>query len=308
MTNQYRSIHGTPMHFKKDFVMRIMQQSVFLIAAGWFLSSTASAQIWLENGFLRPRVERASAERASIEEDEIETDRDSFTPSTSVAGRNRLIVEAAYSFIDNRRVYETHSLPEFIGRYGIGENFELRFGTNYEVGGAGSPITGNVPSDFESEPVLEEESRIIYGTKGLLTDQAGWLPQSSFILQGYTPTSGEVTATTFSLSYVFGWKFRELVTWDSGMRYGIGTFEEDNFNVWSPSTVLKFRIGEKWNAHAEYFGVFSEGKERETTQHFLSPGVHYLITKNLEVGVRVGWGLNEQAPNFFSNVGFGWRY
>ena len=32
-----------------------------------------------------------------------------------------------------------------------------------------------------------------------------------------------------------------------------------------------------------------------------SPGVHYLITRDLEIGVRVGWGLNRQSPNFFSN-------
>ena len=27
-----------------------------------------------------------------------------------------------------------------------------------------------------------------------------------------------------------------------------------------------------------------------------------------ELGVRVGWGLTEDAPNFFSNVGVGWRF
>src|SRR5262245_49060578 len=39
-------------------------------------------------------------------EDAIETDRDSFTPATTTAGRRRLIVESAYSFIDNRDVKE----------------------------------------------------------------------------------------------------------------------------------------------------------------------------------------------------------
>ena len=27
----------------------------------------------------------------------------------------------------------------------------------------------------------------------------------------------------------------------------------------------------------------------------------------VEVGVRVGWGLNDDASNSFTNVGFGWR-
>ena len=34
----------------------------------------------------------------------------------------------------------------------------------------------------------------------------------------------------------------------------------------------------------------------------------YLLTSNLEIGARVGWGLNRDAPNFFSNVGVGRRY
>lgn len=242
------------------------------------------------------------------EENEIETDRDSFTPSTNVVGQGRSVLETSYSFIDNRNVRETHSLPELLFRYGIGANVELRLGANYEIGGAGSPISANVPKSLISTPELEEESRVVYGTKLFLCDQVEWLPQSSFILQGYTPTSGEVTATSVSAGYVFGWEFQNSIAWDSAMRYSTGSLEEDHFNVWSPSTVIKIPLGEKWKVHAEYFGVFSEGREEESTQHFFSPGFHYLLSKNFEVGTRVGWGLNEQSPNFFSNIGLGVRF
>jgi hypothetical protein len=33
-----------------------------------------------------------------------------------------------------------------------------------------------------------------------------------------------------------------------------------------------------------------------------------ITAPNLEVGVRVGWGLNDQAARFFSNAGIGWRF
>jgi hypothetical protein len=92
------------------------------------------------------------------------------------------------------------------------------------------------------------------------------------------------------------------------MRYGTASDKEDHFNQWAPSVVLKAPVGERWAVHAEYFGLFSTGKENEFTRHFFSPGAHYLVTENLEVGVRVGWGLNDQSARFFSNVGFGWRY
>ena len=67
-------------------------------------------------------------------------------------------------------------------------------------------------------------------------------------------------------------------------------------------------VGEKFAGHIEYFGIFSSGKEQNTVKHFISPGLHYLVTPNLEIGFRVGWGLNDQSARFFSNVGVGLRY
>ena len=67
-------------------------------------------------------------------------------------------------------------------------------------------------------------------------------------------------------------------------------------------------MGEKWTVHGEYFALFSDGRERDRQQHYFSPGVHYLVTRDFEIGIRVGWGLNDQAANFFSNVGGGYRF
>ncbi len=246
--------------------------------------------------------------------EEIETDRDSFTPATTTVRRGRIILESAYSFINNRSVPETHSVPEIVARYGLTDKVELRFGWNYEIGGVGSPISGNIPEFGAAEAELEEEAKLLYGAKVFLTEQCGWTPQSSFIVQGFTPTCGESNSTAVSATHVFGWKLRNGWTWDSATRFGTsGSSEtlispEDHFIVWAPSTVIKIPLSERLKAHAEYFGVFSEGREVETTQHFFSPGVHYLINRDFEVGIRVGWGLNEQSSDFFANVGFGWQF
>jgi len=122
---------------------------------------------------IRLESEAELDEKPEEEEDEIETDRDSFTPAVTTTPVGRLIVESAYSFIDNDNVAETHSFPEMLLRYGVNDWLEFRLGWNYEIGGAGSPISGNLPSDFDAEPGIEEESRIIYGFKALLTEQDG---------------------------------------------------------------------------------------------------------------------------------------
>ncbi|MDX1946714.1 MAG: transporter [Pirellulaceae bacterium] len=243
------------------------------------------------------------------DEDEIETDRDSFTPATSVVGGGRVVVEAAWSFLDNRAVPETHSLPESIVRWGAIDWLELHLGWNYEVGGAPNSVAGNAgDGDGGDEPFLERESAMLYGLKAALTSQDGWRPQSAVIVQGFTPTSGRETATQVVATYVLGWQSASGWKWDSALRYGTDSAEGDHANLWAPSTVLKIPVGERWAVHGEYFGVFTQGRERAGAIHYFSPGVHYLINPDLEVGIRVGWGLSDEAANFFSNVGLGWRY
>ncbi|QDU97709.1 transporter [Lignipirellula cremea] len=289
---------------------------ILFVAVGLFASS--ASLVGAQEFSLRPSLElptveeffagEEAGEEAEEEPDEIETDRDSFTPAVTTAGAGRIIVEAAHSFVDNRSVAETHSFPELLVRVGANDWLEFRVGWNYEVGGAGSPVSGNVPSDFDDEGRIEREHRLLYGLKATVSQQEGWRPASSFIIQGFTPTGGEATNTELSATYVFGWTLPNNWVWDTSIRYGTGSQEDDHFNVWAPSTVLKIPVGEHWKLHAEYFGVMSDNRADETVQNFFSPGAHYLITPNLEIGVRVGWGLNREAASFFSNAGLGYRY
>ena len=106
-------------------------------ARGQFLQPSAAANV---QPFPYSNLPELGGEEEEAEEDEIETDRDSFTPATTTAGWQRLIVESAWSFIDNRRVPDTNSLPELVVRYGLNDWLELRLGWNWEAGGAPNTI------------------------------------------------------------------------------------------------------------------------------------------------------------------------
>lgn len=250
-------------------------------------------------------VGTALAQRLETPREELETDRDSFTFAPTTTGAGTSILEASYSFIDNRSGQEAHSFPEVLVRRGIGDRVEARFGFNYEGGGPGT-VSG---SEFGGEDIVtEDESRVLYGTKVETSDQDGWLPRSAAIVQGYTPVSGPSSRSTLVVGEAFGWRFANRWEWTTAMRYGTGFEEQDSFNQWAPSSVIKVPVGERWNVHAEYFGIFSSGKEIPLNIQYASVGGHVLVTENLELGLRVGWGLNETSPNFFSNIGVGWRY
>lgn len=268
-----------------------------------------------------PEPRRSDASEAEPEEDHIETDRDSFTPATTTVGAGRIVLESAYTFQDNRDVAETHSFPEFLARIGITKRLELRVGWNYEVGGAGNSSSGATSEGGhprlrrlvalklgEEEETIERESRIAYGAKLALTEQEGFLPESALILQGFTPTTGPSSTTTFVGTYVLGWKLMADWKLDAAVRYGSGEEEGDRFGKFAPSVVLRIPVGERWTAHAEWFGIFTDHREEDSEAQYVSPGVHYLVTPDLEVGVRVGWGLTDQSAKFFCNSGVGLRF
>lgn len=247
----------------------------------------------------------ASAQRLRGEREELETDRDSFTFAPTTTGANTSIVEASYSFIDNRVGPGSHSFPEVIVRRGLGSRVEARLGFNYEAGGAGT-VSGSEFGGEDIEP--EEESRILYGTKVETSDQDGWRPRSAAVLQGFTPVSGPSQRSTLMVGESFGWRFASGWEWTTAMRFGTGFDEADSFDQWAPSSVVKVPVGDRWNAHVEYFGIFSSQKRVPLNVQYVSVGGHVLATDDLEVGLRVGWGLNVTSPGFFSNVGVGWRY
>jgi len=239
---------------------------------------------------------------------EFETDRDAFTPATRPVNLGATVLESSYSFVDNSGSADTNSFPELLWRYGVIPGVELRLGWNYEVGGGGNVVSNNEGAEGLEMPGIHRESRILYGLKAKVSEQGGWIPRSALIVEGFTPTSGEAKATQMATTYTYGWELPRQWRLDSAMRFAFGREEGYMTQRWAPSVVLRIPIDERWQVHAEYFGIFSDGSPVDASRAFFSPGGHVMLTPNVELGLRVGWGLTHQAAPFFSNVGIGVRY
>jgi Putative MetA-pathway of phenol degradation len=186
----------------------------------------------------------------------------------------------------------------------------LRLGWNYEAGGGGNVVSGSSGESSEGvdTPGLSRVQKLLYGMKVQVSEQAAWWPDSIAIVQGYTPTGGDATATQLLATYAFGWRLPNRWRWDSSLRFITDSDNGNRFEVWAPSTVLRVPISERFQVHSEFFGLFSEDRASNFSRVFFSPGMHYLITPNWEVGLRLGWGLTQQSSPFFANVGFGLRF
>jgi hypothetical protein len=239
---------------------------------------------------------------------ELDADRDAFTPSAYCVGPNRGLIEASHVYIDNSIGLPTNNYPEFLLRQGVNEWFELRFGANYGVGSQGNVVTSVEVGEGKLDGSALYESSILYGFKLATSHQDGWLPDSCFIMEGATPTYGTAFGTVPVATLVAGWEFWDDWRLDGALRYSYSEGIENWFSRWTPSVVLRVPLTERWEAHAEWFGSSTQGLVDDTAQPFFSPGMHYEIARNVEIGLRVGWGLTPDAAPFFSDAGIAIQY
>jgi len=126
-----------------------------------------------------------------------------------------------------------------------------------------------------------------------------YLSRGSSIL--YLTSRGRAT-------YVAGYELPAGWKLDAAIRYAYSEGVVNWFDRWTPSVVLRVPLTDRWEVHAEYFDTFTQRNVVDVNRAFFSPGTHYLLTKNFEIGLRVGWGVTEAAAPFFSDAGFGWRW
>ncbi len=242
-------------------------------------------------------------------EDNIETDRNSFTFSPFTPGRDRFIIESAYSYISIGQEGAKHSFPETVFRYGVADRLELRFGYNYEIGRASAAAEGDLGGNFG----INAEQQVFYGFKYAVSRQKQrfrFMPHSAFLAQGHTPVGSIEGHTQIRMGYAWGWELPNGWTFDQGIRFGTDREREDGYTLWAPSAVLRIPFGreKRWFTHVEYFGLMTQAKEHDFSKQFIDTGLHYFITPDIEVGTVVAFGINNQTSGTLINVGFGIRF
>ena len=242
------------------------------------------------------------------------TDRPDFTESTDAVPRGRFQLEGGYTFTYDRERHDrtkAHTLPEFLLRAGGFDNFELRLGwegytwANDEFvtqTRAGRHVIGHEGSQGASD--------LYVGFKYKVCEQDGLRPHFGVIPAISIPggsaafSSGGVDP---EIKLAWAYDLSDRIGVAGNVNFAAPTEDGGRFFQTGASATLAVALLENVGGYFEYYGFYPNGRDSDCA-HTLNGGLTWQLTDNLQLDWRAGFGLNEEADDFFTGVGFAIRF
>jgi Putative MetA-pathway of phenol degradation len=152
-------------------------------------------------------------------------------------------------------------------------------------------------------------------------EECSCLPTSALEINSSVPTGGEDWTTGrvgIGLDYIYQWEIMAGTTIAGSTGFATDGFADfsflpedqraDHSLALSQSAVLGTELSDDSTIYFEWFGIFSHGMEDEIVANVFDIGVDYYVTNNFVLDLRVGTGLSDDADDFFSGVGGGYRF
>ncbi len=251
----------------------------------------------------------------------IATDRPGFSDTTAVIPRGHIQLESGYTYTydkgpDRYRI-QVQDLPELSLRIGVLNNLEARIGwtgwvstrTQYE----GETRAGRKTTFLDK---YQGGSDMKVGFKWALTRQDGLIPNLSLIPSLYLPTGSTDGLTTHDVDpevrIAYSWAATPKWTiYGVAQLSSISYFDDDGdkrrYFQSGASLASGYMITDKLCGILEYYFLAPQTPGSDCS-HNLNICSTYLITDNVQFDIRVGFGLNEEAPNFSTSAGLCFRW
>lgn len=234
------------------------------------------------------------------EEDPMVTDRPDFTESAVTVAPGRFQFELGYTFT-RKGTEDRHDFGELLARLGILPWLEGRLGLN-------SLALVTAPSTESSG--LQD---MTVSFKALLfrkpAGSSAAVPQVALLVGTDLPTGndgfgegemqpGAKLAFDFGLSERFGlasnvgWAY--LVSDGSRFHQGVG------------SVTLGYAVSGPLSVYTEWYGFFPENRAGGS-RHYVDGGVAWSLGPDTRIDWRIGAGLQESGPNWYTGAGLSFR-
>ncbi len=228
----------------------------------------------------------------------ISTARPSFSAPATTLERGHWQVEAGYQFTSNDDdgiKSDNHTLPQVFLRFGLDERLEANvFWSGY------TDSDSNVGD-------ADGANDLAIGLSYQLTPADAQFALATFVNLSLPLGSEEFSSDEPDPSLGIAWSYAT----DAGpglfgtLVASSVTDADERETEFGAAIGAAFSLTEKLGTFVEYFGIFSD---TDKSAHNLMGGLTYLVTKNFQLDLNAGTGLNHAADDYFISSGFGWRF
>jgi Putative MetA-pathway of phenol degradation len=223
----------------------------------------------------------------------ISTDRPDQTESPITLPKNHFQMETGFSFEQTDKYTKTFSHPSILFKYGLTGSFDLRLITEFVT-------------EKNSTQTVSGLTPVTVGFKVKIAEEKGILPTTSFL--GHLSIPGFASKDFKATYYAPAFRFTMQHTLSEKFSLGYNFGAEWNGETAEPSFIYTlttgYSISNKVGAYAELYGF---APQQSRTDHMFDCGLSYLLKQNMSADISGGFGLTENAPDYFLAIGFSFR-
>lgn len=245
-------------------------------------------------GFVGPALAPAQ------ESDPLVTDRPDFTESAATVAPGRFQFEMGYTFTRSG-TEELHNMGELLARLGILPWLEGRLGLN------SFSVLRDPAADREGLEDLTVGFKAVLNRKE--TDASRAEPRVALLVGTDLPTGdGDVGSSEVvpGATLAASWDLSGRLVMASNVGWAYAIDEDERYGQGLASLVFGYSVSGPLTAYVEWFGLLPESRG-DGASHYLNGGLAWLLSPNLQLDWRLGAGLQDPDPNWFTGVGVSFR-
>jgi hypothetical protein len=236
----------------------------------------------------------------------VAADRPGLGDSSQIVPQGHVGLEFGYLFTytdHNGVTSQIHNFPQALIRVGVcDDRVELRLGS------AGY-IYSRV-DDGATTATSQGFTDVVPGVKVRLWDQEPGLPRVALLASTTVGLgSREVSNRDVEpmLEAPWSYKFSEQLELDGSFAVTYASSDGDRFFQGAAAVSLFYQFTEKFGGFVEYFVVGPNTKGSDAA-HYIDTGVTCLVTTRIQLDASVGFGLNQEADDFFAGAGISFLF
>lgn len=246
-----------------------------------------------------------AAEEASGGPEPINPDRPDLTNGPSLVIPHHLQLETGYTYTRTGSE-KAQSLGEILLRYAFDDRWEARLGLNsYDWIDSGVP--GEKRISGAEDPFVEVKIRL---NDADAKNRPHGMPALGLLVQTTVPVGSRALTSDVwqpTITLATHWDLPADWSLENNVGYSRGADGDRRFDQLFASASAGFQLNEKLGGFLEGY-LFSKESADGSATHYADAGLSYLISKDLAVDIRVGKGLDEPHPNWFTGLGASYRW